>query len=143
MPRRSQKDPFAGVELFKKCSKAEKSQLAWLTTDRHVEAGEVICEQGAAGREAFIVLDGEATVEIDGVVVATVGAHGFFGEMALLDGGPRVATVMATTPMDLLVLNRMEFPNMLRIAPVIAVQMLEEVARRLRQARSGELPIGA
>ena len=58
----------------------------------------MLCREGGTGRDCYVVIEGEAAVTIDGDDIDVVGPGGFFGEMALLDGGPRVATVTATTP---------------------------------------------
>ena len=63
-------------------------------------------------------------------------AGGFFGEMALLDGGPRVATVTATTPMRLLVMSRAGFVNVLTDVPAVALEILVAVGGRLRTAHA-------
>ena len=80
-----------------------------------------------------MVVDGEATATVDGDEVGTIGAGGFFGEMALLDGAERVATVTATTPMKVLVLDRHDFNEMLSIAmPEITPKLLAVVGARMR-----------
>ena len=66
--------------------------------------------------------------------MTTIGPGGFFGEMALLDGGPRVATVTAKTDMRLLSLSRGEFTTLLADVPSVSRKMLEAVGARLRLA---------
>lgn len=127
-------EKLAGVSLFRSCSQAELRELAGITNELDVTAGTVLCHEGAAGRECYIVLDGQATVTINGDHICTVGAGGFFGEMALLDGGPRVATVTATSDMRLLVLSRSEFTTLLTDVPSVSRRMLVSVGARLRLA---------
>ena len=82
----------------------------------------MLCQEGKSGNECFVVIEGEAAVTIGGDEVTTIGPGGFFGEMALLDGGPRVATVTATTDMRLLSLSRGEFTTLLADVPSVSRQ---------------------
>jgi trk system potassium uptake protein TrkA len=85
------------------------------------------------GLDFFVIAEGDAVATVDGDEVGRIGAGGFFGEMALIDGGERVATVTAQTPMQLLVLGRHEFNEMLAIAmPSIAPKLLTVVGARMR-----------
>lgn len=119
------------VDLFHGCSDKELEQIDRLACSEDVEPGTVLCRQGRIGRQAFVVLSGEATVAIDGVDVATIGPGSFFGEMSVLDGGPRVGTVTATTPMTVLIFAPQELRSLLENARV-ARSMLTTVAGRLR-----------
>ena len=129
-------DHLAKVKLFRGCTRRELEALARITTDVTVPAGKVLCREGEIGHECFIVVEGEATVSIDGDHVATVGSGGFFGELALLDGGQRVATVTASTEMELYVLNNGEFYALLNDVPTVSRRMLEALGARLREADS-------
>ncbi len=133
--RDAQIERLSQVALFAACTKAELRKLAAITTETVTPAGEVLCREGSAGRECYVVMEGEATVSIDGRPLDTVGPGGFFGEMALLDGGPRVATVTADTEMRLLVLSRSEFTSLLADVPSVSRKMLEALGHRLRLAR--------
>jgi CRP-like cAMP-binding protein len=125
-------DPCTDIELFRDCTRSELDRVSTLTTALLVREGRILCREGSVGWEAFVIVEGEASVEIEGARVATLGPSDVFGEMALLDGGPRVATVTALTPMKLLVLNRSEFPSMLAAAPMVAKRILAAISRRLR-----------
>jgi CRP-like cAMP-binding protein len=127
-------DHLADVGLFKSCTRSELKELAKISTQTEIPAGHAFCREGEAGREFFVVIDGEAKVTIGGDDVATVGPGGFVGEMALLDGGPRVATVTALTPMRLLVLSRAEFVELLAHVPSASRRILEGLGARLRAA---------
>ena len=121
------------VWLFSACDDDELARIAALSRPREVELGVAVTRQGEPGEEFFVVVEGEADADVDGDVVGTIGAGGFFGEMALLDGGDRVATVTATTPMKLLVLDRHDFNEMLSIAmPEVTPKLLAVVGARLR-----------
>lgn len=129
-------DLLSKVSLFSGCSQSELKELAKITTEMDASAGTVLCREGGAGHTCFIVVDGEAKVTIDGEEVGTVGPGGFFGEMALLDGGPRVATVTAATDMRLLELSRPEFSTLLADLPSVSRKMLTALGARLREAHA-------
>ncbi len=120
-------EKLAAVSLFRGCSQSELRALAGITTEIDAPAGKVLCQEGKSGNECFVVMEGEAAVTIGGDDVTTIGPGGFFGEMALLDGGPRVATVTATTDMRLLSLSRGEFTTLLADVPSVSRKMLEAV----------------
>jgi CRP-like cAMP-binding protein len=127
-------DHLAQVSLFRGCTRKELHKLWSITTPAHLPAGRVVCEEGQPGHEFFVVVDGQATVTIGGDQVNAIGPGGFFGEMALLDGGPRVATVTAATDMDVLVMSRREFVTLLADVPTVSRRMLEALGARLRTA---------
>jgi len=122
------------VQLFSGCSTAELGRIASLTTEHLVKAGQVLTERGDPGLEFFVIIDGKAKATRKGVHLATLGPGSFFGELALLDGGKRTATVVAETDMRLLVLSRREFNGLDRAAPSVSRKMLVELGSRLRTA---------
>jgi CRP/FNR family transcriptional regulator, cyclic AMP receptor protein len=124
------------VTLFRGCSPAELRHIGGLTSEVSVPEGRVLCRQGQPGREGFVIIEGEAEVTIDGKPVARITAGGFFGEMALLDGGPRVADVTARTPMRVLVLTRGEFHTLVIDHPRVAWKLLEGIGTRLRRVET-------
>jgi CRP/FNR family cyclic AMP-dependent transcriptional regulator len=126
-------DWLGAVPLFSTCSKAELRAIASLGTELNVAAGRVLTEQGKPGREFFLVISGTARCEINGKRVATFGPGDFFGEMALIDRGPRTATVTAETPMELLVLDSREFNELLDASPSISKKLLLAFAARRRE----------
>jgi CRP-like cAMP-binding protein len=122
-----------GVSLFSACSNRELDRIASITTPIVADAGQVLTREGETGQEFFVVVDGTATANIGDRLIADLGAGSFFGELALLDGGPRTATVTATGPMRLLVLNRGEFCQLLESSiPSVARKMLTAIGTRLR-----------
>jgi CRP/FNR family transcriptional regulator, cyclic AMP receptor protein len=127
-------DHLATIPPFRRCTRRQLLRLAQLTTELDAARGAVLCREGDVGRECFIVRDGEATVTIDGEQIATIGPGGVVGELALLDGEPRVATVTAATDMRLLVLSRPEFNQVLAEIPTVSRGILESVGARLRAA---------
>jgi CRP/FNR family cyclic AMP-dependent transcriptional regulator len=125
---------LATIRPFRRCTARQLRQLAQLTTELEAARGAVLCREGEVGRECFVVRDGEATVTIDGEQIATIGPGGVVGELALLDGEPRVATVTAATDMRLVVLSRPEFNKVLADMPSVSRGLLESVGARLRAA---------
>jgi CRP-like cAMP-binding protein len=120
------------VPLLSECTKQELRTIASLGVRINVPDGKVLTTQGQPGSEFFMVVDGKARCEIDGKTVAHFGPGDFLGEMALLEHGPRHATVVAEGPMDLLVLDGREFSTMLDASPTITRKLLNTLAKRER-----------
>ena len=116
------------VPLFATCSDKHLAFIATRVDEIDLPAGKVLTEEGKSGGEFFIVLSGEAEVRRGGKMVDSIGAGDFFGEIALLDNGPRTATVVAKTPMRCLILSPRQFQDVLHDDAEIAV------TRRLRAA---------
>ncbi|MFP4513687.1 MAG: Crp/Fnr family transcriptional regulator [Acidimicrobiales bacterium] len=124
---------LAKVSLFAGADHKELVEISKATTEHTVDAGTVLVRQGETGREAFIVVEGEATVSVDGKEVAHLGPGDTIGEMSLLDKGLRSATVTADTPMRLLVLDPREFKGLMMAIPAIAVKVATALAARVRE----------
>jgi len=125
---------LANVPLFSTCNKRELSRIASLVEEVEAPEGKVIVRQGDPGRECFVIADGRAKATIRGKRSAVLGPGSFFGEMSLLDHGPRSATVTAETDMRLLVLGSREFSSLVNEVPVVAVRMMRGLAERLRRS---------
>lgn len=125
---------LAEVPLFSALSKKELGLVARQGEDVRVEPGAVLCSEGSAGQEFFVILEGTAKVSRKGAEVTTLGPGGAFGELALLDNAPRNATVTAETEMELVVLGQREFAGLIDEAPGFARKLLAGMARRLRHA---------
>jgi CRP/FNR family transcriptional regulator len=127
------------VPLFQSLNKRQLGQLASWLVEREYPSGQPIVSQGKGGEGFFLIMSGkaEATRErSDGtkVVVNTFGPTDYFGELALLDDGPRTATVTATEPTKCVVLVRWDFLAKLQSDADMAVKILQELAKRFRQA---------
>jgi CRP-like cAMP-binding protein len=122
------------VPLFSLSGKKQLRSVAHEFKIREAREGEQLTEQGGYGREFFVVLSGTARCEVDGRQIRTFSSGSFFGELALLAGGPRSATITAETPMELLVLDRGDFRMLLRSAPDVAIKVLASLAARLQEA---------
>src|SRR5215469_8185709 len=119
------------VRLFSGCSKKELQSVARLCTPLSVEEGFVLTTEGTAGRECFVIADGKASVTINGAKVGEVGPGECVGELALLDGGPRTATVTAESPMNVYALSVSDFRILLGVSPTILQKIATKLAQRL------------
>lgn len=129
-------DHLSSVPLFAGCSKKELTKIARAGDEVSVEAGHVLTRQGDAGREAFVIVDGTATVRRGNRKVATVGPGDTVGELALLDHGPRTATVTADGPMTLFVLGARQFAGVLDDVPTLSRKVMAALAGRVRELDS-------
>jgi CRP/FNR family transcriptional regulator, cyclic AMP receptor protein len=123
---------IANVPIFSGCTKRELAIIARATKEVQHKADAVIAREGERGIGLFLILEGECRVSIGGRTKAKLGPGDFFGEVALLDGGPRTATVTAETPVRLIGITGWVFRGLLMEHPSIALKTLEAVAGRLR-----------
>ena len=123
---------LAQVPLFADCSNRDLQTIARVVREIPHKAGTVIAREGEPGVGLFVILSGTADVSIGGKKKATLGAGDFFGEIALLDGGPRTATVTAKTDVQLLGLTEWVFRGLMVEHPSIALKTLQQMAGRLR-----------
>jgi CRP-like cAMP-binding protein len=120
------------VSLFSGLSKRELAAVARETKEVSHPAGKVLAKEGDRGIGFFLITEGRAKVTVNGRARAGLGPGDFFGEISLLDQGPRSATVTAETDVRMLGLTAWAFQGLLRQHPTIAMKMLEVVAARLR-----------
>ena len=121
------------MPLFAACSKRDLSRIARLAEQIDVPEGKVITRQGDSGWECFVIVEGTAKATMRGRRGTTLKAGDFFGEMSLLDQGPRTATITADTDMVLLVLGAREFSSLLDEVPLVARRIMRGLAERLRE----------
>lgn len=131
---------LAHVPIFAGLSKDQLAALARLVVRRSFPRGQVIIREGDTDAALYIIVSGQVTVTKKAnpggpdLHLATQGAGAFVGEMTLLDGSPRSATVTALTAVECLVLTRWVFNTTLRSDPLIAVAMLPVLSQRIRIA---------
>jgi CRP/FNR family transcriptional regulator, cyclic AMP receptor protein len=133
---RSKKDMLAllgQVPLFEGLSRRELESILAAGKEIDHDAEHDVVEEGATGVGFHLILEGEADVLVGGVPRAKLRAGDYFGEMSLLDGGPRSATVRSVTPVRTLALTSWAFMPLLDKMPSIARKLLVEMSRRLRQ----------
>ncbi len=99
-----------------------------------MEAGKVLVQQGKTGREFIFIVEGKARVEKDGKVMRQVSKGDFFGEVALIDGESRTATVIAETDMTLLIVHKPSFDHLLDAIPGLQRKILISLCQYLRRA---------
>ena len=134
----SHEETLAKVPLFSELGRRDLRQLANVAVERHYKTGSTIVEEGERAIAFFVLIEGRAEV-VRGLEsphpqrLAEYAAGDFFGEMGLLDGQPRVATVRALDDCTCLVLSRWDFVGELRSNPHMAVAMLPVLSRRIRE----------
>jgi len=122
------------VPLFSHCT---SQQLAFISTqveDMEFPAGKVLCREGQSGGDFFVLLAGAADVTRGTKKITKMAAGDFFGEIALIDGGMRTATVTTTAPSRCLVLGPRQFQNVLHQNTEIAHSIMKALTLRVREA---------
>jgi CRP/FNR family transcriptional regulator, cyclic AMP receptor protein len=125
------------IPLFAECSKAELTEVAINADEREAPEGERLTQEGQPGTEFFVLVEGAVTVRRGGRKLAVLGPGDWFGEMAILRYTPRTATVIASSPLRVLVISDRDFRRVVETTPRIALKVLRSVALRLEHdARS-------
>ena len=132
---------LAGIPLFDGFSKRHLRRLAGEADAVRFRPGHAIVEEGQAGEAMFVVLTGTAQVRRAGRKVGTLVPGDFFGELSALDGGPRTASVVPDTSVEVLRVFRHTLRRMVEDEPALAMGLLQGLARRLRQVQPGT-PVG-
>ena len=132
MPRKDDKVRLIeSVPLFAHCGPREIGAIAASADLIEVPAGMALVTQGRHTNELVVIASGAAAVDRDGKPMASLGSGDFFGEIALVTGSPRTATVTSTEPSTLLVLGDREFWRLVDEAPSIQTSVLKVLAERL------------
>lgn len=131
--KRAYLDHLRNVPLFSSCSNRELQTIAKATDELTVPAGHLLTDQGQMGREAFVLMNGAATVKRNGKKVTTLGPGAVVGELALLDHGPRTATVTTDTETTVIVIDQRHFLAVLDDVPSITHKLLATLAGRVRE----------
>jgi CRP-like cAMP-binding protein len=124
-------DMLGDVPLFAGLSRRHLHRVAGLATTRWFQPGSQIVKAGGPGDSFFVILNGSANVRVGGrrIVLHT---GDFFGEMSLIDGEPRSATVTAQTEVLAMVVPRSKFMKLLQSEPKVAQIILATLSRRVR-----------
>jgi CRP/FNR family transcriptional regulator, cyclic AMP receptor protein len=130
--------PFLSqVPLFEGLSRAQLGRIGALAERAAYNAGRVIVKKDDPGRAFYVIVEGRAKVVKGRIVTARgeaeLGPGDFFGELALLDGGKRAATVVAATPLVTVRIERTAFRRLMREEPELGLKLLEGMARRTRK----------
>ena len=129
---------LAQIPLFERCSRRQLAKIASIAHEVRYAAATPVVQQGKPGGDFFVVVDGEADVRKGARKLATLRAGSFFGEIALVTGSRRTATVTTGTPMRALVIAGDDFRELLAESPDIQTKILQEIAGRLEKLSSDQ-----
>ncbi len=124
------------VPIFEGCSERQLRAVARIARVLETPAGQVFARAGEPGNEFFLIVDGAVRAEISSSNQHRLSPGEFFGEMSLLDGEPRSATVVADTAVRLLVIDRHDFWKLLKEVPAFTEKLLVTLCQRVRHAES-------
>ncbi|HEX3087380.1 MAG TPA: cyclic nucleotide-binding domain-containing protein [Ilumatobacteraceae bacterium] len=124
------------VPLFANCSKRELARLLSRVRTESVDAGHTLFVEGAPSANLYVILTGSAVVRKKGRRVARLGPGEVVGELSVILGTPRTATVEAETPIEWLVLDRNSLRKAIDEVPGLGWNVLQSVATRLDQANT-------
>jgi CRP-like cAMP-binding protein len=125
---------LAGVPLLSRLTTRQLRSVARSAARQEIGPGARIVTEGEPGDGFYVVEQGTATVTVHGDAVASLGPRGYFGEMAVIDRGPRSATIVAQTPMTVLHLPSSALATLVKRDPTIGASLSEELEQRLRDA---------
>jgi CRP-like cAMP-binding protein len=123
------------VPLFADLNLREVRQVARLFKERSFSAGEAAIQEGSGGAAFFVIQSGEAEVIIHGKKKGTLKAGEFFGEIALIDDGPRMASILAATDLVCYGLTYWDFRPVVEVNGRIGWKLLQQMAKMLRMTR--------
>jgi CRP/FNR family cyclic AMP-dependent transcriptional regulator len=126
-------DVLRGVPLFSGLTERAIEAIAALTTEQSFADGDTLVRQGEAGETFIILLDGSARVERDRQPIAELGRGDFLGEISLVDGGPRTATVTAHGPVRALVVQHADFRRLFDEFGAVRYDIVSALTRRIRR----------
>ncbi|MDQ2728945.1 MAG: cyclic nucleotide-binding domain-containing protein [Actinomycetota bacterium] len=124
------------LPLFRDCSHRELAAVADVLVEEEVDAGSVLTREGQDGGTAYIIVEGNADVVREGHTLASLGPGEIVGELSLLDQQPRIATVIAVTPLKLLAFSHDDFARLMATVPELSQALLSVLAKRVRDLDS-------
>ncbi len=122
------------IPIFEGCSQRQLRSVAKIARVFDGAADTVLARAGEPGDEFFLIIDGSVWVEVSSEKRVLLHPGEFFGEMSVLDGGPRSATIVADTPVRLLVITRRHFSMLLTDVPGLTQTVLATLSKRVREA---------
>jgi CRP-like cAMP-binding protein len=129
---RASSEMLKRVPLFADLDTKELEQIAATMRERRFAAGDTVTQEGAGGAGFFVVESGQADVTVDGAARGTIGPGDYFGEIALLTGSERTATITATTDMLCYGMTPWDFKPLVETNSAIAWKLLTAMAEKLR-----------
>jgi len=136
--KRELSELLADVGLFSRCTERQRRTIARHAQIAELPAGVDLIREGEPGDALFVILDGEAVIRSNDSELDRVGTGAYFGELAILDGEPRSATVVAATDVKVAVIGIRMFRTLLREFSDLAEQLLIGLAGELREARAAK-----
>ncbi len=123
---------LAKASLWSGLDKKDLKFIAKMSKEREYDAGSTIVEKGEGGVGFYLILNGLVEIKSNGTTLAKLGPGQFFGEMSVIDNQPRSANVVAVEPSKCLILSAWSFNALITEHPKIALKILQEFVRRLR-----------
>jgi CRP/FNR family cyclic AMP-dependent transcriptional regulator len=126
-------DALGKVPLFARCTRKELDFLVTRTDEVEVPAGRTLITQGKPADSFYLLLNGEAKVQVDGRDRPTLEAGSFFGEISMLDRGPATATIVTSAPSKMMVMSHAQFRDAIRANEQLLSEVMAAMAERLRR----------
>jgi len=126
-------EALRAIPLFSGMSDRSIEIIADIVREASFSAGASLVREGEPGETFMVIREGTATVDQGGRKLRDLGAGDFLGEIALVDGGPRTASVTAVEPVEALVIDRSGFSRLMNEFPVIRFDLVSALTQRLRQ----------
>jgi CRP/FNR family cyclic AMP-dependent transcriptional regulator len=134
LPKAHKRELLAGLPLLAHCTKKDLAALAAVVVDETFDAGHVLTREGQLGGLAYVLVSGTVTLRRKGRRVGRLGPGSIVGELSLIDGGPRTATVSADVPVEVLSVNADDFRRVVLASPRLTLALLRTLAERIRDA---------
>jgi CRP/FNR family transcriptional regulator, cyclic AMP receptor protein len=135
-------DSLREIPLFSELSARDRKRLAGSMQERHFAAGDTVVAEGDRGIGFFVILDGHASVTRDGEPRGTLTPGDYFGEMSLIDGEDRAATVTADDALRCAAMTQWHFRPFVKDHPDVAWAMLRVLAARVRDSQTRSISAG-
>lgn len=126
-------DVLRSVPLFQGMTDRAIEAIAGLAEDAEFPAGAELTREGSSGESFIVIVTGRAAVDVGGRQVRELSAGEYLGEISLIDGGPRTATVTATEPIQALIVPRVGFEKLMNDYPVVRLDVLNALTHRIRE----------
>jgi CRP-like cAMP-binding protein len=124
------------VDLFRDLSRAQLKRLANAASEVSHPPGKAVATEGGGALAFHLIIEGSATVSKDGRVLRTLGPGDYFGEISMIDGRPRSATVTALEPLKAVAIPHQDFEAVIDEDPEFARHLLKTLCARLREAEA-------
>jgi CRP/FNR family transcriptional regulator, cyclic AMP receptor protein len=125
-------DHLANVPLFQGMTESARDAVAGLAQETHFAVGDDVTREGDEGDAFYVIVDGRLVVSRNGLTLRDLGPGDFLGEISLVDGRPRTATVTASSPVKALVIRRPEFLELMDRYGAVRLGVLMALTERVR-----------